>query len=367
MNYTSSVQNTSQSVYTPYIIKPGNGNDYVTYADLIKLGNITDFGYKDGYTSFSTWQEFIISVHEHLRDLYERLGGIIPDTVSVTGVTISPPKSQTIYIDSTYQLNATVSPDNASNKSVTWTSTAPAIARVSSSGLVTGVSVGTANITVTTVDGNKKDNATITVQQRNPDPVNVPVTGVSISPESAILTSIGATKQLTVTVLPYNATNKTVAWNSSNQAIATVSTNGLVTAKAAGTVNITVETESGGYMATCAITVSPASQTTYYWYAGTSQPNTSNISTIGTSVTSKPSWPTSNPQSISVTNTTGASSFIYYCFPAQWNVTIYDEDKKSEMTLATDSTFTYNNIEYIVLRQGRKTPNGGTKDFWVSC
>ena len=46
---------------------------------------------------------------------------------------------------------------------------------------------------------------------------------------------------------------------------------------------------------------------------------------------------------------------------------IYDEDKKSEMTLATDSTFTYNNIEYIVLRQGRKTPNGGTKDFWASC
>ena len=105
----------------------------------------------------------------------------------------------------------------------------------------------------------------------------------------------------------------------------------------------------------------------FYWYTGTTQPNTSNINTIGTSVTSKPSWPTSNPQSISVTNTTGVSSYIYYCFPAQWNVTIYDEDKKSEMTLATDSTFTYNNIEYIVLRQGRKTPNGSTKDFWVSC
>ena len=109
--------------------------------------------------------------------------------------------------------------------------------------------------------------------------------------------------------------------------------------------------------------------TIYYWYVGTTLPNTSNINTIGTSVTSKPNWPTSNPQSISVTvtNITGESLFIYYCFPTQWNVTIYDEDKESEMTLATDSTFTYNNIEYIVLRQGRKTPNGGTKDFWVSC
>ena len=96
-----------------------------------------------------------------------------------------------------------------------------------------------------------------------------------------------------------------------------------------------------------------------YWYAGTTLPNTSNISTIGTSVTSKPSWPTSNPQSMSVTNTTGASSFIYYCFPAQWNVTIYDEDKKSEMT--------YSGNTYVILRQGRKTPEGGIKDFWAVC
>ena len=106
---------------------------------------------------------------------------------------------------------------------------------------------------------------------------------------------------------------------------------------------------------------------TYYWYAGTTLPDASNINTIGTSETSKPNWTADNPQSLAVTNNTGVSAFIYYCFPTTWNVTIYDEDKTSEMLLVTDGTFTYNNVEYTILRQGRQTPNGGSKDFWARC
>lgn len=111
-------------------------------------------------------------------------------------------------------------------------------------------------------------NIIMNIEKSQVDPNQIPVTGVSISPTSATLTSIGATKQLTVTVSPSTATNKTYTLRSSNQAIATVSSNGLVTAKAAGTANITVETEDGGYTATCAITVSPIPQTTFYWYVG---------------------------------------------------------------------------------------------------
>lgn len=183
--------------------------------------------------------------------------------------------------------------------------------------------------------------------------VDIPVTSVSVSPTSKTI-NVGSTSQLTATVSPSTATNKTVTWSSSNQAIATVSTNGLVTAKAAGTATITVETENGGYTATCEITVNPTSQTTYYWYAGTTLPTASNISTIARgSLTSKPSWTESNQQDCTVTNNTGESSYIYYCFPANWNVTFYDGNNFS-VGLSYVSNFTYNNINYKVERLGRK-------------
>ncbi|MES2731005.1 MAG: PA14 domain-containing protein, partial [Bacteroidota bacterium] len=88
---------------------------------------------------------------------------------------------------------------------------------------------------------------------------NVPVTGVTISPTTANLL-VGQTQQLTATVAPANATNKTVSWTSSNAAIATVNTSGLVTALAAGTATITVTTQDGNRtaMAQVAVAANPA-------------------------------------------------------------------------------------------------------------
>lgn len=90
------------------------------------------------------------------------------------------------------------------------------------------------------------DNVTVTS--------SVFVTGVSVSPTSASINT-GATTQLTATVLPSNATNKTVSWSSSNTSVATVSSSGLVTTVAAGNATITVTTQDGGKTATSAITV----------------------------------------------------------------------------------------------------------------
>ncbi len=87
------------------------------------------------------------------------------------------------------------------------------------------------------------------------------VTGVSVSPTSATL-DIGETKQLTATVSPSNATNKTVTWTSSKTSVATVSSSGLVTAKDFGNATITATTSDGNYAATCSIYVRPASATT---------------------------------------------------------------------------------------------------------
>ena len=85
----------------------------------------------------------------------------------------------------------------------------------------------------------------------------IAVTGVSLNKTSASIAA-GTTTQLTATVAPANATNKSVTWSSSNTSVATVSSTGLVTAKAEGSSNITVTTADGGFTATCALTVTAA-------------------------------------------------------------------------------------------------------------
>jgi endoglucanase Acf2/uncharacterized protein YjdB len=165
--------------------------------------------------------------------------------VAVTGVTVSP-TAATINIGGTQQLTATVAPANATNKTVSWSSNNTSVATVNGSGLVTAVASGSATITVTTQDGSKTANAAITV--------NVPVTGVTVSP-TAVTLAVGATQQLTATVSPANASNKTVSWSSNNTAIATVNGSGLVTAVGAGNTTIVVTTQDGGKTASSAITV----------------------------------------------------------------------------------------------------------------
>ena len=162
-----------------------------------------------------------------------------------TGVSLNK-TATTINVGNTEQLTATVAPDNATNKTISWSSSNETVATVSADGLVTAVSVGTANITVTTEDGGHTDICTVTVVQ--------PVTGVSLNKTTTTI-NVGNTEQLTASVAPDNATNKTVSWSSSNNAVATVSSAGLVTAVSSGTANITVTTQDGGKTATCAVTV----------------------------------------------------------------------------------------------------------------
>ena len=173
--------------------------------------------------------------------------------ISVTGVSLNT-TSLTLTEGDTYQLAATVSPSNATNKNVKWQSSAAGIATVSSSGLVTAKLIGSATITVTTEDGSKTATCRVTVNKKT-----ISVTGVSLNYTSITL-SQGATYQLTATVSPSNATNKNVGWQSNATGIATVSTSGLVTAitSTGGTAAINVRTEDGGYTATCWVTVRPA-------------------------------------------------------------------------------------------------------------
>ena len=109
----------------------------------------------------------------------------------------------------------------------------------------------------------------------------VNVTGVTLIPTSVSL-SINGTQQLTATIAPANATNKNITWTSSNNAVATVSSSGLVTAITAGSAVITVTTQDGAKTATCNITVNQAS-TTGLTGSGVSSSATVNLTTEGSS------------------------------------------------------------------------------------
>ncbi len=155
--------------------------------------------------------------------------------------------SATLYASETIQLTATVSPDNATDKTVTWSSSNTSVATVSN-GKVTAIAVGKAIITAQC--GNVKAECTITVKATE-------VTSIALNRTSVTL-SAGETVQLTATVSPDNATNKTVTWSSSNTSVATVS-NGKVTAVAVGTAIITAQ--CGNVKAECTITVKATEET----------------------------------------------------------------------------------------------------------
>lgn len=168
-------------------------------------------------------------------------------TVYVTSITLNK-TSASLYVGETTQLNATVSPSSATNKNVGWTSDDTSVATVSSTGLVTAKSAGTATITCKAKDGSGKQ-ATCNISVKE----DVKPTSITLSASKASLTE-GETLQLTATVSPSDAADKTVTWMSDNTTVATVDNKGLVTAKNAGTANI-IATTSNNLAAVCAITV----------------------------------------------------------------------------------------------------------------
>ena len=300
----------------------------------------------------------------------------------VSGVSISGCPASTIGVGAELNLVGTVSPSNATNKNVTWTSSNTSIATVNSSGQVTILAQGTSTITVLTVDGNKSANCVLNASgtapastkkiqaengtisgsgvsilteisgyegvgyvgsfTNNGDFVNVTfnnvvagsytlniryhvwgqqsnylslngvntahnwpvasgwttksliinlvngtntiglskdwgyigtdyfeivpqntnptiaVNGISLNTNTLNLAT-GASSQLTATVLPTNATNKSLTWSSSNPSVASVSNSGLVTALSSGTSTITATTQDGGFTATAGVVVASAS------------------------------------------------------------------------------------------------------------
>lgn len=157
---------------------------------------------------------------------------VTEEIIEAEDIVISPTGPQTLQPGEELQLTATISPENATNKSVIWSSDDRDIAMVDATGLVKAIDEGVAIITASI--GKLTATCKLTVAREI-----IEVTSVEITPEGPITITEGEELQLTATIAPENATNKEVTWSSSDKTIATVSETGLVTAIAAGEATIT--------------------------------------------------------------------------------------------------------------------------------
>ena len=231
--------------FTGYAVE-ANGNVFTAVYTVDKntpTGNYTIAFKKalvmDGNDESFNRQEYTATIH--VTNTYK------PD-VAATNVKLDK-DTLDLTTGSSATLTATVEPDDATNKNVTWESSDSRVATVDENGKVTAVKQGTATITVKSVSNDTvTDTCVVTVTDQT-----YPVTGVTLTPDKAAL-YVGETQRLTVGFNPSNATNKNVTWESSNEAVATVM-DGVVTAVGKGTATITVTTADGNYTATCAITV----------------------------------------------------------------------------------------------------------------
>lgn len=165
----------------------------------------------------------------------------------VTGITLSE-TSLIMEMDDYKKLSAIVLPANANNNSVTWSSSDESVAVVAANGGVTALGYGTCVITCTATDGSGVTaTCTITVTRL--------VTSITLN-SCTLSIGVGETASLITTVLPHNALNQTVTWSSSDTSVATVDSNGLVTAVALGPCIITCAATDGSEVtATCKVFV----------------------------------------------------------------------------------------------------------------
>lgn len=168
--------------------------------------------------------------------------------IKVDKVTL-PKKTLSLVAGTSEAFVATVLPEDAANKNVSWSSNKIEVATIDSTGVITGVAPGRATIMVKTEDGEKIDLCLVMVT-----PAPIRVTGVTLN-ESTLQLAKDWEMSLEATVLPEEATNPEVIWSSSNEGVATVDNEGNISVIALGKTTITVTTVDGGKTATCEVTV----------------------------------------------------------------------------------------------------------------
>ena len=225
----ASISGTGNAVV--YLTVPANGNAYTRSIDN------TPFYFEDATTHTRT----SLAINQL---------GTQDSEVQVTSISLNK-NSTSIAAGESEKLTATISPSNATNKNIAWSSSNPSVAQVGQDGTIYAIASGTCIITASATDGsNKSATCAVTVTGS----AQVAVTGVSLN-QNSISVPINGTVQLAATVSPSNATNKAVSWRSTAPSIATVNSSGVVTGVAIGACRIYVTTVDGGYEAYCSVTV----------------------------------------------------------------------------------------------------------------
>lgn len=180
---------------------------------------------------------------------------VVDKAIDVESISLNKTE-HSMYAGDTFNIVATILPESATNKSITWKSNNEEVATVND-GVVTAKSNGTAVITASSSNG-KTAKITINIEKKNNSDItrNIAVSSISLNQKSATLT-VNNSVTLTATINPSDATDKSITWNSSNAKVATVN-NGVVTAKSVGTTTITA-ISSNGKRAKCNITVTKSS------------------------------------------------------------------------------------------------------------
>ena len=162
---------------------------------------------------------------------------IIPE--SVTGIEVANDyQHMGLFVGGSGKIRYSVLPSNATNTNVTFKSLNEKVATVDANGVVTGVSEGNADIVITTEEGGFEAKCTVRVD-------GIDARGIERVGDKTVTMGLNQTRQLQVKITPSDTTNKNVQWTSSNNSVATVDSNGVVTSKNSGSTIITATTHNG--------------------------------------------------------------------------------------------------------------------------
>jgi uncharacterized protein YjdB/GH25 family lysozyme M1 (1,4-beta-N-acetylmuramidase) len=173
---------------------------------------------------------------------------IVP-RINVTSISLNKSSDTLANAGDTDTLTTSITPSNATDKNINWTSSNNGVVTVDNTGKITGVNAGNATITAVSEDGSQTATCSVTVMSSN-----INVSSISLNKTTDVLNP-GTSDTLSATINPSNATNKNVNWTSSNTAVVAVDNTGKTTGIAAGSATITALTQDGSKVATCVVTV----------------------------------------------------------------------------------------------------------------
>lgn len=210
---------------------------YTLLGQFTHPGDLDELGYSGSHVIYHHLQELLYAKgRTDYTNLHAKLNlDAAPGVIHVTGVTAAP-TVLTLAPGATHQLDITVLPGDATDKSFACVSNTPAVATVSPTGLITAVAAGTATITVLTTDGGFDAESTITVK--------VAVASVAVNEGAASEMQWWGSKFLSSTVLPADATNKNVTWTTDKPTVVDLvpGTDGAVSANGKGVAGVAVIT-----------------------------------------------------------------------------------------------------------------------------